>query len=972
MISVFQKIFKYLFILLIISGAFQVYASTTNGTIDTTNHSALLCMDDTCATTTEINFLTTNGRDVHVTSSAVTGDIWSEEMGWINLDPTNGGVTNTNNGELGGYAWGENAGWINFSPTNGGVNISSSGKFIGWAWAQNYGWIKFNCSTPNACVETDWRYPGGGGGGSTGGGGGLEGVPGVDICPNITGEQTLIPTGLVINGAGNCVSPEQCNVIDGALKQPLDVVIIIDRSGSMAGAKMTQAKNAAVSFIDNLVPGSDRVSYVNYSNTASLVNNLSSSFLSTKTKIQATTVNGATNIGAAVKIAYQEIYNNGRDGVKHVIILLTDGEANISDVSTLTPNQYAISRSNIAKLDGTIIYSIGLGTSVSENLLKSVATLPSYFYHSPTGNDLSNIYLQIAAIECTAAPSKVFDMVVYDQNSNKVRDNNENGLAGAEVSLISSNGGQPVRTLTTSQTGNFIFETVAPGPYSVCNNPPEGMYQTSPVSNACYNINVIQGINTTGLPFMVAGITPDFCTTNPTDPSCITPTFCEIHPTDPSCIIEDFCTTHPTDPSCITPTFCEIHPTDPSCENLPFCTLYPLDSSCITTPPAPPTDPTDPVNPPGDSVGDTIANIIGSLLGDSDSVGLFDSLKNGLVSVIETIYGDLFNAVNKTIAIFKDPIGNAITKIVSTTGAATGLYFGVVNVAFTGPISLSEIFLTPLRLWSLILIALGIRKRKSPWGTVYDSVTKQPLDPAYVVLQDLQGNEVATSITDLDGRYGFLVPAGQYRLVANKTNYEFPSKKLYGKNNDELYQELYFSEIIEIKSDGEVITKNIPMDPIKFDWNEFAKKDQNLMKFFSRRELWTSRVSNLLFYLGFIITIISTLITPIIYNLIILGLYLLMFILRKTILKPRAFGHINNRETENPLSFAVIRVFFAGGEHEVIHKVADKTGKYYCLIPNGTYYTKIENKNSDESYSLVHTSDPIEVKNGYLNKKFKV
>jgi len=72
------------------------------------------------------------------------------------------------------------------------------------------------------------------------------------------------------------------------------------------------------------------------------------------------------------------------------------------------------------------------------------------------------------------------------------------------------------------------------------------------------------------------------------------------------------------------------------------------------------------------------------------------------------------------------------------------------------------------------------------------------------------------------------------------------------------------------------------------------------------------------------------------------------------------------------LSFAIMRIFFAGSDHEIAHKVTDQTGRYYCLVPNGRYYTKIEVKNPDESYSLVHISDPIEVKKGYINKKFEV
>ena len=67
-----------------------------------------------------------------------------------------------------------------------------------------------------------------------------------------------------------------------------------------------------------------------------------------------------------------------------------------------------------------------------------------------------------------------------------------------------------------------------------------------------------------------------------------------------------------------------------------------------------------------------------------------------------------------------------------------------------------------------------------------------------------------------------------------------------------------------------------------------------------------------------------------------------------------------------------MRVFHLNSDVEVIHKVADKTGKYYCLLPTGKYYAKIENKNIDESYTLVYTSTPIDVKRGYLSKIFEI
>lgn len=164
---------KYTFVALVLFNGFIVSASDVDGTIDTTYYSALLCTNDVCTTSTQINFKPTLGTPIHVVDTAITGNAWSETFGWINFNPTLGGVTNTTSGVLGGYAWGDGAGWINFAPTLGGVTINTSGQFIGWAWSENYGWIKFDCIVANACVTTDWRpasvRSSSSGGGSSGG-----------------------------------------------------------------------------------------------------------------------------------------------------------------------------------------------------------------------------------------------------------------------------------------------------------------------------------------------------------------------------------------------------------------------------------------------------------------------------------------------------------------------------------------------------------------------------------------------------------------------------------------------------------------------------------------------------------------------------------------------------------------------------------------------------------------------------------
>jgi hypothetical protein len=315
------------------------------------------------------------------------------------------------------------------------------------------------------------------------------------------------------------------------------------------------------------------------------------------------------------------------------------------------------------------------------------------------------------------------------------------------------------------------------------------------------------------------------------------------------------------------------------------------------------------------------------------------------------------------------PQGSVATKTISTAVAVVATAQVASAIAF----SPFEIFLALSRLFGLLFAALGLKKRIKPWGVVYDSVTKQPLDPAYVVLNDLNGKKIASAITDLDGRYGFLVPSGVYQIVVNKTNYVFPSQKLSTRVNDELYNDLYFGEKIEIKQEGEAIVKNIPMDSLNFDWNEFAKRDKKLMRFYSKLDIIIRQIFDLFFIVGFVVAIVSYFSAPYPYNLVVLSIYLLLLLLRVIGVKPRAYGKISGNATGDPLSFAVLRVNMPGSNVEVAHKIADKYGRYYCLVPKGKYFVKIEKKNDDGSYSLVFTSGIIDAsQKGIIKNTFRV
>lgn len=128
-----------------------------------------------------------------------------------------------------------------------------------------------------------------------------------------------------------------------------------------------------------------------------------------------------------------------------------------------------------------------------------------------------------------------------------------------------------------------------------------------------------------------------------------------------------------------------------------------------------------------------------------------------------------------------------------------------------------------LKLLNLILNFFSLKQTKRFWGIVYDSVSKQPLDPVIVKLLYIDGREVETCVTDIAGRYGFLARPGKFKIYARKTNYLFPSAYATG-DIDGIYENLYHGEFFQLFEDYEVVAPNIPMDPVAADWNQKAKQ----------------------------------------------------------------------------------------------------------------------------------------------------
>jgi Mg-chelatase subunit ChlD len=72
-----------------------------------------------------------------------------------------------------------------------------------------------------------------------------------------------------------------------------------------------------------------------------------------------------------------------------VLVLLTDGLNNAGPAPVLAEGQ-------ALRAGSVLVYTVGLGPQIDEELLRAVATSPDGYFASPTAADLESIYRQIA------------------------------------------------------------------------------------------------------------------------------------------------------------------------------------------------------------------------------------------------------------------------------------------------------------------------------------------------------------------------------------------------------------------------------------------------------------------------------------------------------------------------------------------------------------------------------------------------
>src|SRR5665213_127741 len=166
-------------------------------------------------------------------------------------------------------------------------------------------------------------------------------------------------------------------------RTPLNLAVVLDKSGSMTGAKLEKTKQAAMQLVDRLAPN-DIFSLVIFSDHAQVLVPAQkvADKDALKEKIEGIEADGSTALYAGVKMGadqLQEFFSSKRI---NRVILLSDGLANVGPSSTRELRRLG---SDLAER-GISVTTIGVGDDYNEDLMAGLAEASdaNYYYVQDT------------------------------------------------------------------------------------------------------------------------------------------------------------------------------------------------------------------------------------------------------------------------------------------------------------------------------------------------------------------------------------------------------------------------------------------------------------------------------------------------------------------------------------------------------------------------------------------------------------
>jgi Ca-activated chloride channel family protein len=176
------------------------------------------------------------------------------------------------------------------------------------------------------------------------------------------------------------------------LKQrtPVNVALVIDKSGSMSGERIRHAREAAILALDRL-NSEDIVSVVAYDSEVQVI--VPATKLTRRDdiirKIRQIEAGGFTALYAGVQTGAEEVRKFQSSGRTNRIVLLSDGQANVGPQTTQALGKLG---AQLAE-KGMSVTTIGLGMGYNEDLMSRLAyNSDGGHYFAETPNELASVF----------------------------------------------------------------------------------------------------------------------------------------------------------------------------------------------------------------------------------------------------------------------------------------------------------------------------------------------------------------------------------------------------------------------------------------------------------------------------------------------------------------------------------------------------------------------------------------------------
>ncbi len=189
---------------------------------------------------------------------------------------------------------------------------------------------------------------------------------------------------------------------EAANRSPLNVAIVLDRSGSMSGEKIEQAKQAAIRVVAGL-QDSDRVAFVIYNHEIEtpIPSRRCSSPRGITRVIERITADGYTNLGGGLREGYKQARESADPELVNRAILISDGLANRGETDPEVLAAWARRQYE----EDLSTSTIGIGTDYDAALMEKIAVGGNGgYYYVQTPDSINDIIArEFASLFATVA-----------------------------------------------------------------------------------------------------------------------------------------------------------------------------------------------------------------------------------------------------------------------------------------------------------------------------------------------------------------------------------------------------------------------------------------------------------------------------------------------------------------------------------------------------------------------------------------